>query len=479
MIRRLCNWHEDPVFIDWVRSPLGRLVLLGCIAVVAPPASRWLLLAALSVLFVFPDRRTEVLALGGLWVLYKNLPPGGKEGGVLGMGLAMAAVLGLLYLAFIAARQFHHAPPSVRRRPIIWTHLVLLSLAIAAANAPKAFAMDVSNPFYAVGASIQVLSIFLLWRISHLILSGKRGSAARTQFRDHLAYCMPVWGGTLTPYGKGYDYLAAQRVDDDSELAQTRLAGLKLILLAWVWTKALFLFNALVSGSRAPYIGTLPDGWSLALPDLITAIGAGPTAYGVGSCWLTLLAQFVRATLRLAITGHVIIGALRLAGFRVYRNTYKPLLATSIVEFWNRYYYYFKELLVEFFFYPIFMATSGRQRPVRIALAVMAAASFGNLYYHLVRDYAVYFLHGPWTMIDRVGGRTIYCTSLGLGIVVSMLREQRRRGAPGPAGPSWVGTLRAMAGVWLFFALLQVWSVGLDKLTLGERWRFFLGLFGL
>jgi len=25
----------------------------------------------------------------------------------------------------------------------------------------------------------------------------------------------------------------------------------------------------------------------------------------------------------------------------MFRNTYKPLLAESIVEFWNRYYYYF------------------------------------------------------------------------------------------------------------------------------------------
>jgi hypothetical protein len=42
--------------------------------------------------------------------------------------------------------------------------------------------------------------------------------------------------------------------------------------------------------------------------------------------------------------GHMIIGTLRLFGFNVFRNTYKPLLSESILEFWNRYYYYFKEL---------------------------------------------------------------------------------------------------------------------------------------
>ncbi|MBP2675307.1 MAG: hypothetical protein H6Q84_2147 [Deltaproteobacteria bacterium] len=116
------------------------------------------------------------------------------------------------------------------------------------------------------------------------------------------------------------------------------------------------------------------------------------------------------------------------------------------------------------------MGANGRSRQVRIALAVLAAATFGNLYFHIVRDYAFYFLHGPWTMVDRLAGRAIYCTALGLGIVVSMLREHRRRGVPAPAGPRWPAALRGMAGVWLFYSLLQVWNVGLDKLTLGDRW---------
>jgi len=479
MIRRLWNWHEDPALIDWVRTPLGRLALWGCIAAVAEPGWRWPLLTALAVLFAIPGKRMEVLALGGLWVLYNRLPPTANEGGVLGIGMAMAAVFGLLYFTFIVARRFHSAPSAIRRRPLVWTHLTLLSLAVAAAGASGLLAIYVPSPVRAAATSVRVLILFLLWRISYLVLSGKRGSAAGTRFRDHLGYCLPVWGGTFTPYGKGYDYLAAQRMDDDRALAQTRLAGLKLILLAWVWTGTRVLFDAVVTGCPAPLVGTLPDGWSLGLPSLTEAISAGPAAYGLGFRWFALFAGFIRATLSIAIMGHFIIGVLRLAGFRVFRNTYKPLLATTVLEFWNRYYYYFKELLVEFFFFPVFLATSGRPRPVRIVLAVLAAASFGNLYYHLVRDHDAYFLHGPWTLLDRVAGRFIYCAGLGIGIAVSMLREQRRRGAPAPAEPRRVATLRAVAGVWLFYSLLHVWNVGLTELTLGDRWRFFLGLFGL
>lgn len=479
MIRRLWNWHEDPVLIDWIRTPLGRLALWVLIAAVAEPGWRWPLLTALAVLFAIPDWRMEILALGAVWVLYNRLPPTAGEGGVAGIGMAMMAVLGLLYFSFIVARRFHSAPSAIRRRPLVWTHLVLLSLAVAVYGTAEVLASYLPGSVRAAATSVRVLLIFLLWRISYLILSGKRGSAARTRFRDHLGYCLPIWGGTLTPYGKGYDYLAAQRVDGDRELAQTRLAGLKLILLAWAWTGTLALFDAVVAGRPAPIIGTFLDGWSLGLPSLTTAIGAGPAAYGLGFRWLALLAGFIRETLSIAVMGHFIIGVLRLAGFRVFRNTYKPLLATTVLEFWNRYYYYFKELLVEFFFFPVFLATRRRPQPVRIVLAVLAAASFGNLYYHLVRDHDVYFFQGFWTLLDRVGGRFIYCAGLGIGIAVSMLREQRRRGAPAPAEPRRVATLRAVAGVWLFYSLLHVWNVGLTELTLGERWRFFLGLFGL
>ena len=63
------------------------------------------------------------------------------------------------------------------------------------------------------------------------------------------------------------------------------------------------------------------------------------------AAWSALYAGLVWDVLKIAARGHEIVGALRLFGFNVFRNTYKPLLAPSLVEFWNRYYYYFKEML--------------------------------------------------------------------------------------------------------------------------------------
>jgi hypothetical protein len=216
--------------------------------------------------------------------------------------------------------------------------------------------------------------------------------------------------------------------------------------------------------------------WTLGLPDLMEAIRSGAGSYSLPARWLILFTEFLSTTLRLAIMGHLIIGVLRLFGFQVFRNTYKPLLATSIVEFWNRFYYYFKELLVDFFFYPTFLALKRARRELRLACAVVAAAGVGNLYYHVIAAVPVYFASGATA--DRLGGRAAYSALLAGGIVVSMLRERRRREAQAHAGRSegMLATLRAQAGVWLFYSLLHVWNVGLAELTVGQRLRFLGGL---
>ena len=41
-------------------------------------------------------------------------------------------------------------------------------------------------------------------------------------------------------------------------------------------------------------------------------------------------------------------------GSRALRNAHAPLSSRTIAEYWNRYYYDFKELLADMFFYPNF-----------------------------------------------------------------------------------------------------------------------------
>src|SRR5262249_32592399 len=153
-------------------------------------------------------------------------------------------------------------------------------------------------------------------------------------------------------------------------------------------------------------------------------------------------------------------GCLRLFGFNLFRNTYKPFLATSLVTFWNRYFFYFKELLVEFFFYPIYLSFFKERPKLRIFAATMAAACIGNWYHHAL-ERTVWTLNHMASLrgAPRLDSYLFYAFLLGIGVFVSMLREQRRRGravvSRSPAMARLVA-LRKMAGVWLFFALIRI-----------------------
>jgi hypothetical protein len=320
-----------------------------------------------------------------------------------------------------------------------------------------------------------VLAPDILWRLGYLLKSGQRGKAAGAGPTAHLFYVWPVWGGSETPYGKGLDYLARREAGSAETLAQSQLAGIKLLLLAVLWRAAVTSMDAVVYGETVASMA-VPPAWSLDLPRLRHLV-ADPGSTPLWVAWFSVYAELVRSTLTLAVNGHTIVGVLRLCGFNVFRNTYKPLLADSVVEFWNRYYYYFKELLAEFFFFPTY--TRVRVRPwLRTLLAVFAAAFLGNLYYHLLqRDQAL--LSGDVVALwDDLHSRAFYCFLLATGIWVSMQRERRRRGALEAGDTGAVRRLVRVAGVWTFYGLIHIWAIGRGHPTFDQRTRFFLALFG-
>lgn len=187
----------------------------------------------------------------------------------------------------------------------------------------------------------------------------------------------------------------------------------------------------------------------------------------------------MRRVLSLAANGHRIIGILRLFGFNVFRNTYKPLLAESVLEFWNRYYYYFKELLVAFFFMPTFTGLGARLRrwpQLRLFAAVFAAAFVGNMYYHLLKLETVLLPGGVLDAIYGLRSRFFYCLLLAIGLYVSMARQQKRGGQPQSA--ERVARIRRIFGVWTFFGLISIWNVK-SSASFSTRVEFFLGLVGL
>jgi hypothetical protein len=451
------QFHENPRVIAWWQVFFG-------------PVLDWLT----------PRRRRTILALLAVVVCFKELGKVFRDASVpldlpnssVERVLVVALLLGLSWLAFRVAANFGRWPVSIRKHPQLCLHgLYWGLLAFIGWTASSA------GPWRAYVVAIGLIFPFVIWRFGYLLLAAQYGRIAGTHFADHLFVLWPAYGGSNTPYGNGLGYLARSEAQDRAALASSQLAGLKLILLGGVLDIVRGGFKAFVYGPATPVTAAF-GGITLGIPKLDSLVAAGGTASAPGLAWLSVYCELIFQVLRHAITGHMIIGVVRLFGFNVFRNTYKPLLAESIVDFWNRYYFYFKELMANFFFLPTFTRLGSvlRNWPnLRLFLAVFAAAGIGNMYYHLLNlnDRLV-----AGDLIEALYGlrsRFFYCFLLALGIFVSMLREQRRGGQPPPAGSA--RRFLRIAGVWTFFGLIFIWNAkgGGDFTT---RSAFFFSLFG-
>lgn len=451
---QLRHFHKQPkVIAAWARA-------LG-------PLLRWLT----------PPRRRILLSLAALYVAVRFAVrtmdrAGGSVGTtpeLLGSVALLAVLLGFVLACVAAAKNFAALPAFVRRHPQISLHAILWMLLAYLWTADPA-----AGPLRTLLYGCVFALPFLLWRVGYMMFAAQRGRLAGTGLKDHLFYIFPIWGGSDTPYGKGYDYLAANEARDETALAKSQLAGIKLFILAGACGFTKDVLKGTAYGENN-YIHRALGGVSFGVPRLGDML-ADPAAYPPWLCWIGLYFGLIWAVLSLAASGHLIIGWLRFSGFYVFRNTYKPLLADSVVEFWNRYYYYFKELLVNFFFFPTFTRTFKAYPRLRMFAAVFAAAFVGNMYYHWMRFNAPLAAGDFPAMWAVLQSRLFYCVLLALGIYVSMQRQQLR--AQEKAARRLPRRILAIFGVWTFFSVIHIWAEE-DPADFATRSGFFLRLIGL
>ena len=457
LARDLPQFHENPAVVAWWCRTGG-----SALAWLAPPARRRTILAFGALL----------VAVGTTQVSLAKHPGIGLPTSLGGVATVVAGQFVLFWLVLRAASGFSQLPAPVRRHPQValhasyWAVLCLLWLTTPA-----------MGPLRQGLLGLAIVYPMLLWRLGYLLAGGQHGRMTSTGWRDHAFYLWPAYGGSETPYGKGLSTLSRHEAGTTEALARSQLAGIKLLLLALVWRLVLTLYEGVLYGTGNRLTDTL-GGVTLGLPTLRSLLVMGSAAPTL-LAWASIYADLFADVLRLAIKGHLIVGFLRLYGFHVFRNTYKPLLAESIVEFWSRYFYYFKELLVTFFFLPTFTGVGKRLRhwpKVRLLVAVLAAAFVGNVYYHLIKVSAAMAQGQVLQTLSEQGSRMFYCLLLACGVFVSMLREQNRRGADPRVGRA--PRLLRIFGVWTFFGLISIWNAA-GGVAFAIRNDFFLGLWGL
>jgi D-alanyl-lipoteichoic acid acyltransferase DltB (MBOAT superfamily) len=215
----------------------------------------------------------------------------------------------------------------------------------------------------------------------------------------------------------------------------------------------------------------------LHIPSLSDAIDAflQNHAYTLGMEWAALIWSVTAYTLQIAIYGHFVIGVARMAGFQLPRSTWRVLESRTLIEYFNRFHYYFKELLVDFFFIPTFSLCSKKNQGCACFLQHSWPLGWAMLCFTLCVKWNCLRTMGVGGMVETYLSYLFYCFVLATGIGISQVRAN----AGYKPSPSVWGRVQSFVVVWGFVTLLHIFSDESRNHTFLERMHYLIGLFGI
>jgi hypothetical protein len=395
-----------PRVVALVQTPPGKVLLLaGFTALLSHLSTTWPLVTPFLVLaaFVpFAHRRTLVaagtLVVAFVWPLRAGAGAGAGVVAIVGPGVVFLFGAGM----YLASRRFPRSP--------LFARPVLLLLVLAACYLMIVGARPGLFPAGGLAWSVGHAVCQYQWFIGYALLD--RLARPPEPAWKQLGTFAPFWGSTAVPLPKGAANWRRIEARTPEALAVTQLKGFKLLLWASLLMVGFIAFQSAVHRG----LGVLP------MSDALLALARG-APLGTAASWAAILCDFVERLLEISIIGHVIIACCRMAGFAALRNTHRPLEARNVADFWNRYNYYFKELAVEFFYYPAFVRYFKRRPRLRRTFAVFATACFGNLYYHFVREAGWIERYGFFEALRLMDVYAVQCILLAVAISVSQARR--------------------------------------------------------
>lgn len=420
-LRTFLAIDERPAWVAFAQTLPGQAALaavFGALLVGALPVRIALitLFAAIAVAHLQSPRREYALVCGALGtVLLEPVWYTNDEyeqflaHALLGAPIsprAMERVLAVMIFAASAAGfvwTAKHPKAWVTRHPVVFL-LIVLTLA----TLTGLYGLQPGLLQLWLIAAIRVVAAYM-WFICYGVVDQR--AVQRQPVTFSLGTLRGFWGSYSPPIGKGAAYLARVRCRTSEELAVTRLKAVKLLL----WSFVMFWVSHGLKDVMA----------ALGIPELraqLTSAEHGvfaPIAHG----WTALIVATAAAALELAGWSHRVVACARFAGFKLPRNTCRPLASRSIAEFWNRYYYFFKEMLVDFFFYPTFLRFFKKRPRVRVFFATFMAAGVGNAIFHFFRQLDLLFTMGVREAMVGFTSYGVYCVVLAAAIGFSQARN--------------------------------------------------------
>lgn len=235
------------------------------------------------------------------------------------------------------------------------------------------------------------------------------------------------------PIPKGPAFWRHFEAVDDAAFGRSQLKGLKLLTLA-----ALLWGLRQGAGILAYRHAGIPG-----LYQLIVAVREGRTATP-GLCWAVVYMNFLYVACAQILAGYIVIGIARLSGFCLPRNTYRLLESRTIAEFFNRYMYYFKEVLVELFYLPSFLLFFRGRPRTGYFLAAFFAAGLGNFALEYLREPYLILDRGPIAVLAAKLPYLLYCLVLGLLVGAAHGSETSVKEGRSPLRLVWIVTFFAL-----------------------------------
>ena len=457
--RLIPRLERYPRVVEFSQSIAGKAVLLALFGYGLSYASslhflsnpRWKVqLCFLVAVTALPKYRRILLMLGtlvwacGIWWQWAEHPQ------IIQAGISLAIAALILW----SATRFRDS--WLARRPVLTLLTGFAGLVFAASYLPRGGSLrtDAFSFLPVAGAYV--------WFLAYSLMDIP--SKHRNPIAMQVGIYQPIWGSSNTPFPKGPAYLRRIEAQNPEQLALAQIKGLK--LLWWSIILDLFLTYA--------YIPFVHGYLNVPFYDFVFHLSMVRAPFKWYMGWASLISEFIENLVQFSIWGHRIIAVCRMAGFNALRNTYRPLASRSIAEFWNRYYYYFKELLVDCFFYPAFLRYCKKWGRWRLFAATVAAAGFGNAFFHFFRDLNYIEDQGFFHALAGFQAYIFYVIVLSVGIGISQMRQRKREKT------GWIqDRLLAPLCVSGFFCLMRIFVYTNQRFPIYESFRFLAHLFNL
>jgi len=443
-----------PSFVSLAQTSFGKLGLLIVFGLLLYPADHrsWLVLACLVVPTFRPKWRHLAVSVGTL--VYTGAMLWTQSDRPL-RAFALVALVFVLGDVLVSAASRQRTP--IGRHPILFllggfTGLILIGCWLPAHSHHRLSGV--------VWQFTMILATYV-WFIGYVLLNQEAKPLHR--FGLELGSLRPFWGSTNTPFPNGPACLRQIEAKDTEQLAITQLKGLKLL----AWSILLSLFLSAYTWFFHKYLGIPFYDRALYLSTLHTPLSSLV-------CWESLILDFFNTLIVISIWGHRVIACCRMAGFEALRNTYRPLSSTTVADFFNRFYFYYKELLVRFFFFPTYHRLPASWGRFRMTIAIFVAVCLGNAYYHFTRDLGYLRSLGLWESVKSFQVFFFYCVVLAAAISISRMRDR-----PDPSRGFVRGTVVPAFLVSTFYCLLHIFATTDRSYPLVEHLRFLGHLFFL